>query len=422
MKKPRGDPRGFVHFGGARTIPPVTRAWLLGLVAVTSACGRGSPPDLLDLTDQVAVVGQQFTLLLNGVDPDGDPLTYSWRANVEIAGRAMMTQTPSGSGVFRWTPVASDLGTHVFDFTVSDGSHDTTVSINIEVRSSAAGIPVFRQPAGTGKVVNLATDPCIVVDIVVEDEDTAQVTITEEEPRIAGAMFDQSSGTTAQWRWCPSSAQIGASDRYTLGLSADDGTNKTIKNYVLVLDGNAQRLIINEVDYDNTGVDMYEYVEIFNPSNESVSLYGLWLVFVDGATNAEYDAVYLGVIGTIPPGRYLLVGGAGVDVPAGTLKIDPGWTTEHIQNGSPDGIAIIDDITLTVLDAVSYEGSITAASIIGFPQPVSLVEGTPIPTSVADSDTVIRTLCRYPDGTDTDNAANDWTTCAVRTKASPNIK
>jgi hypothetical protein len=317
--------------------------------------------------------------------------------------------------------VAADVGPHVFDFTVSDGSNDTTVPITIDVRASAAGVPVFRMPLGTGRVVDLSSNPCIDVDVLVEDQDTAEVMIAEDEPKISGTTFEQTSGTTAMWQWCPTPSQVAASNRYTLVLSADDGVNpKVFKNYVLVLGGASQTLIINEIDYDNTDLDEFEYVEIYNPSSATTSLVGLWLVFVNGATNAEYTAVYLGLEDSLEPGRYLVVAGAGVDVPVGVQKIDPGWTTDAIQNGPPDGVAIIDDVTLTVLDALSYEGSITAASIIGFPAPTSLVEGTPLPDTTADSNTTIITLCRLPDGTDTNNAATDWTTC-TRTTGAANL-
>lgn len=56
-----------------------------------------------------------------------------------------------------------------------------------------------------------------------------------------------------------------------------------------------------------------------------------------------------------------------------------------VQNGPPDGIAIVDTYAGTVLDALSDEGSITAANIIGLGI-VSLVEGTALPAGVADSD------------------------------------
>jgi hypothetical protein len=413
------DARTREHDG--RAVPVSSRAMtLVLLLAGAVACSDGSAPDLLGLTDQVAVVGQEFTLELEGVDPDGDRLSYSFQAESALAGRAMMTQTPRGTGVFRWTPLAADVGQHAFDFTVSDGSNTTTVTINIDVRATSQGVPRFIEPAGAGKAIDLSATPCVDLDIVVEDQDTPQVTITEEEPKIAGATLEQLDGTTAHWRWCPTASQAAETDRYTLVLGADDGEHmKVLKHYVLMLGAAGPAVVINEIDYDNTGLDEFEYVEIYNPYQKQMTLIGLYLVFVNGATSSEYNAVYLGDAVYLDPGEYLMVAGAGVDVAAPAIKLDPGWTTDAIQNGSPDGIAIIDDVLLTVVDAVSYEGSITAASIIGFSSPVSLVEGTALPLAVADSDTSIVTLCRLPNGGDTNDAATDWKTCS-RTKGAAN--
>jgi hypothetical protein len=53
----------------------------------------------------------------------------------------------------------------------------------------------------------------------------------------------------------------------------------------------------------------------------------------------------------------------------------------------PEGLLLIDTANHTVIDARSYPGSITAANLstLGFLTTVSLVEGTVLPTSVADS-------------------------------------
>jgi hypothetical protein len=400
----------------------VQARWL-ATVAALAACSSGEPPDLLGLGDQVAVVGQQFVLELDGTDPDGDNLAYTVNADIALAGNATMTQTPAGKGLFRWTPIASDVGVHSFDFTVSDGDHGTTVTIQIDVRAASGGVPVFRQPLGAGRVINLATDPCLTLDILVEDMDTAQVTIAEEEPRIAGAMFEQLDGTSAQWRWCPSAAQVAETDRYTLVLSADDGDNpKTIKMYVIVLAGGGAppSIVINEVDYDNVGTDSSEYLELLNPSSGSTSLAGLAVVLVNGATNTDYSIIDLSPIGTLPAGKYLVVAGAAVTVPTSALKLDPVWTQDEIQNGGPDGIAIVDTVKQTVIDAISYEGAITAATITGFTSPVNLVEGTALDAATADSTTVLKTLCRIPNGADTNNAATDWTLCNARTVGTAN--
>ena len=68
----------------------------------------------------------------------------------------------------------------------------------------------------------------------------------------------------------------------------------------------------------------------------------------------------------------------------------------EMQNGAPDGVALIDTATKALLDALSYEGEIHAATIDG--QVYDLVEGTPLPATVADSNTVDGSLSRLPDG------------------------
>ena len=209
----------------------------------------------------------------------------------------------------------------------------------------------------------------------------------------------------------PATATMDATLTATLGSSTSSAT----------IHFGIDHLVINEVDYDNVGSnDAAEYVELYNPTGGDVDLSGLALVLVNGANNQTYSTVDLSTAGTLPAGGYLVVAGAGVTVPAGALKIDPGWTTNAIQNGSPDGLAIIDTMQAKVLDALSYEGSITQAVIAGFASPVSLVEGTALPGTVADSNTVAGALCREPSGNDTDNAATDWMFCTTKTPGTAN--
>ena len=213
----------------------------LTCLATTVACSSGNAPELTGLTDQKAQVGTELKVDLVGTDRDGDQLSYQFKAPdlVEISTHAQVTVSPSGSGVFRWTPLANDVGQHAFDFTVSDGDNSTTVTINIDVKSAigSATAPIFRQPLGTGTTIDLTKKKCVDLDIVVEDQDTAEVTLAMEEPKIAGATLDQQDGTTAKFNWCPTKEQE-AEQRYTLVISADDGENpKTLKNYLIVLRG-----------------------------------------------------------------------------------------------------------------------------------------------------------------------------------------
>jgi len=389
------------------------------LAGLLAACTGGSAPEIMGLSDQVATVGSELIVRIEGSDADGDRVTYGVDADISLQGNASISQDPSGMGVFRWTPLAEDVGTHAFDFTISDSSETTTVSISIEVRSALGAVPIFRQPLGAGTAANPAA--CVMVDILVEDQDSPQVTILEEPPMISGAQFMEIDGTTASWRWCPTPAQVAMQDRYTLELSADDGDNpKTLKHYVLVLNSATPRIVINEVDYDQIGSDTAEYIELFNPSSAPVSLAGLQVVLVNGATSVVYDSIDLSSVGTLAPGRYLVIAGPNVSVPAGAMQIDPVWSQDQIQNGMPDGIALIDGVTHTVIDAFSYEGAIADASLDGFPAPVSLVEGTLLPATIADSSTVTRSLCRLPNGSDTDDAATDWAVCGTLTPGAEN--
>lgn len=214
---------------------------LVALLVGAYACGGGQPPEL-GVEDQIAQVNTELELELFGTDPDGDALDYGFRAaDLDLRDRATMTVSPSGAGVFRWTPLAADVGEHAFDFTVSDGDSTTTVTITIDVRSAigSATMPLFRRPLGAGTTLDLKKKNCVELQIEVDDQDTPDVALSQEEPIIEGAVLDRIDGRSATWRWCPSKTQA-AETRHTLVLAADDGDNpKTTKTYVVVLrDGN----------------------------------------------------------------------------------------------------------------------------------------------------------------------------------------
>jgi hypothetical protein len=156
------------------------------------------------------------------------------------------------------------------------------------------------------------------------------------------------------------------------------------------------KLVINEVDYDQVGTDVNGFVEITNAGGAAADLANVDLVAVNGGDSAEYDRVAL--TGTLAPGAHLDV-------------------AIELQNGAPDGLALLDGATL--LDAISYEGGITAATIGG--QTYNLVEGTVLPTAVEDSNTVAGSLIRNPDGKDTNDAAADWAFTTTITRGAANV-
>jgi hypothetical protein len=126
--------------------------------------------------------------------------------------------------------------------------------------------------------------------------------------------------------------------------------------------------------------------------------------------------------GPLAVGQYLVVASTnltGIAVGARVVYFPAG--DNNIQNGAPDGLALINTGALTIHDAFCYEGAMTAANIIGFTGTRSLVEGTALSASVADSNTVLGSLARLPDGTDKNNASADWSFTSTPTPGAANV-
>jgi hypothetical protein len=174
-------------------------------------------------------------------------------------------------------------------------------------------------------------------------------------------------------------------------------------------------LVINEIDYDQAATDAAEFIELYNRGGAPYDLTDLAVVLINGSNGQEYARYNL--TGSLAAGGYLVLGNSGVTVPQGVAFVTvPG---NSVQNGAPDGVALIDTASGDLLDALSYEGSITAASITGVNGPVNLVEGTVSP--LADPGTGVASLCRLPNGADTDDAATDWVLSATPTPGAANV-
>ncbi len=167
------------------------------------------------------------------------------------------------------------------------------------------------------------------------------------------------------------------------------------------------RLVINEVDYDQVGTDTGEFVELLNTGTNTIRLGFYALAFINGANNLEYLRYNLS--GTLGGGQYLVVASTNLtaSIASGARALYFNLGSDNIQNGAPDGIALVNHGSVTVMD--------------GFPGTRTLVEGTALSATVADSNTVVGSLARLPDGMDTDNAANDWSLSNNPTPGSQNV-
>ncbi|MBX3184996.1 MAG: PPC domain-containing protein [Polyangiaceae bacterium] len=224
-------------------------ALLLGLAVVLPvACGSSpddanQPPSLAPLADAAGYVNQPISFGLVGSDPEGAALVFSFSTQSSgLTSHATLEAAGRDAAVFSWTPQVPDIGVHVVDFTVSDGSKSATRTVTIEVRSSGGGgSPVFRRPVGTGTTLDLAVTSCVELEVEVEDPDSQGVELTLGAPLVPGAELRQETGLTASLRFCPSKEALQAEDLFTLRFVADDGDNPAVTKSFVVLPKKPQK-------------------------------------------------------------------------------------------------------------------------------------------------------------------------------------
>jgi len=216
---------------------------LLGVLAFSTAtgCKKGSAPVIQFIPDTEALVGQTLTLQILAVDPEGDAVDFRFEAAgvPDINGTASMFTGADGQGIFTFTPLASQIGSHFFDFIASDGDNDGKLTIEITVRGAvgSGSVPIFRKPLGSGAVLDLEQSDSVSLDIEVEDPDSTEISLMTLPPTIDNSTLNVgSTGLDGNWEWTPTREQIEASDRYDLTLSADDGDNAaTVKDFIIVI-------------------------------------------------------------------------------------------------------------------------------------------------------------------------------------------
>ena len=110
--------------------------------------------------------------------------------------------------------------------------------------------------------------------------------------------------------------------------------------------GAASAVFINELHYDNAGTDVGELVEVAGPAGTDLT--GWSVVLYNGGNGAEYDREVLS--GVLPHVTGTGFGFATVSRPSNGL-----------QNGAPDGVALL-DASGAVVQFLSYEGAFTTAA------------------------------------------------------------
>lgn len=134
-------------------------------------------------------------------------------------------------------------------------------------------------------------------------------------------------------------------------------------------------VFINELHYDNAGADSGEAVEIIATAGEDLSGYRVWLY---NGSNAPGSAATYGNV-AVPVAQ---TRACGATVAIATVS----WPRDGLQNGSHDGIALVDGAG-RVVQFISYEGSIVAgngpaAGMASGNLPVSESASAPVGTSL----------------------------------------
>lgn len=168
-------------------------------------------------------------------------------------------------------------------------------------------------------------------------------------------------------------------------------------------------LVINEIDYDQSGADTLEFIEIHNSSSVAISLTYVVLELVNGATDAVYETYNLASgASSIAPGGYLVLRNSAVTVAGGAIEMP--LPDASIQNGGtdPDGLRLVDTLGLTVIDGLAYEGTMVGTGETGG---ATLVDISTEPDS---------SLARCPNGQDTDDNDSDFVVTTPTTPGADN--
>ncbi|WP_321430432.1 putative Ig domain-containing protein [uncultured Methanolobus sp.] len=163
-------------------------------------------PVLSEIGDMNVSEGEELSFVINGSDPDGNPLSYS--VSDAPGGAVFNANTRS----FVWTPGYDASGAYEVTFTVSDGDLNDSETIIITVGS--VNRPPVLAPIGN-KVINENSE--LSFKVTGTDPDVDDLTYFIESKPI-NANFDDNTG---QFRWTP---DYNASGTYSVTFGVNDGS------------------------------------------------------------------------------------------------------------------------------------------------------------------------------------------------------
>ena len=239
--------------------------------------------------------------------------------DIVVASAPLTPGTPGDLSIFDASVTEGNSGTAAISFTVTrEGGSSGAISASYTI-----GFP------GSANAADLAAGTALTGTVSFADGETSK-TITVQ---VAGDTAFEPNETFTVTLSGPTGG-AGLIDAQATGTILNDDAAPTF--------GSA---FINEIHYDNSGADAGEAIEIAAPAGTSLA--GWSLVFYNGTDGRSYATVALS--GTVP----------NQDDGYGTLSF--AGPTGGIQNGAPDGVALV-NAAGQVIQFLSYEGSFTAAN------------------------------------------------------------
>jgi hypothetical protein len=168
-------------------------------------------PTLAPIAPQSVVAGSTLTLQLQGTDPAGEALTYSYSPQLQNA-----TLNPT-TGAFSFTPSDVQVGTYAVTFSVSNGESSASQAVQLTVTSRLKPPVITSTPPTTATAGTAYSYPILATDPQGAALSYTLVTAPQ------GMSVDIKTGLI---KWTPSAGQLGTGSidvrvSDALGLSAD---------------------------------------------------------------------------------------------------------------------------------------------------------------------------------------------------------
>lgn len=201
------------------------------------ACGPRTGTELEPIAPQTAVVGQELAIMLRVATTAHVDYAFA-SPDLDLDKRLIkptLTAYANGEAMFRWTPLASDLGDHQIRFTATVDGVPASELVPVSVIGGADPIR-FRAPVGEGTTLDLSRTPCAIVPLLVDDTSATEVDIEPGAGWPANAKLDRDGPLSGRLRFCPTKDQAQATTIFPFSLVAtDDGGARAEKRYTVVL-------------------------------------------------------------------------------------------------------------------------------------------------------------------------------------------